>query len=76
MGDRIFSLVTSLLCNGYVVRVQRPNNGLHEYDISDYETSDEAEVLSTSTLLWFTLTSHSRARPRSSLSTPKVCPYP
>ena len=46
MGDRIFSLVTSLLCNGYVIRVQRPGSGLHEYDIMDYETSEEAEVQS------------------------------
>lgn len=44
MGDRIFSLVNALLCNQYVIRVQRPGEGLHEYDITDYECSDEAEV--------------------------------
>ena len=44
MGDRIFSLVTSLLCNGYVVRVQRPTSELHGYDICDYENGDESEV--------------------------------
>lgn len=44
MADRIFSLVTALLCNGYVVRVQRATEELHGYDIADYETSDEAEV--------------------------------
>ena len=44
MGDRIFSLVNALLCNQYVIRVQRPREGLHEYDITDYETSEETEV--------------------------------
>ena len=43
MADRIFSLVCSLLCNGYVVRVQRPGNKM-EYDISDYEHGAEDEV--------------------------------
>lgn len=41
--DRLFNLICSLLCNDYVVRVQRPGEGM-EYDISDYEHGAEDEV--------------------------------